>query len=313
MKIKTVFSDWYYAPTYSNSMAKLPQIVNQLRFLDICDFNESEKVPTDKLYKIHEKRFVDSFLSGQGILANSNGFTWTPQIMNAVLHINGGQLIAADLAFKNGIACNVAQGFHHSNPEAGNGYCTFNGLALVASEYPDKKIFVLDLDEHYGDGTSMFTEKLSNLWNFSICGTEMGGIKSEKALSILDIDMSKDFRRYEKYLNIAFRKILEVKPDLVIYQAGMDQAMNDPLGEMQLTAKQLYRRDKLVFEFLKKNNIPCLFVMAGGYQAFENLIPLHVNTFKSAYEVWNDVPQEQCAEVKNYLRKKKKYGNFEIK
>ena len=48
----------------------------------------------------------------------------------------------------------------------------------------------------------------------------------------------------------------------------------------------LYERDLMVFKLAKKYNIPIMFVLAGGYQKLETLVPLHVNTFKAANEVY---------------------------
>ncbi len=55
-------------------------------------------------------------------------------LRDAVLRINAGQLMAAEMALQKGIAANVAQGFHHAVYEYGGSFCTFNGLALVAQQ-----------------------------------------------------------------------------------------------------------------------------------------------------------------------------------
>ncbi len=62
--------------------------------------------------------------------------------------------MAAEMALQKGIAANVAQGFHHAVYEYGGSFCTFNGLAFVAQQNPNKKIFVLDCDQHGGNGTA---------------------------------------------------------------------------------------------------------------------------------------------------------------
>jgi acetoin utilization deacetylase AcuC-like enzyme len=54
--------------------------------------------------------------------------------------VQAGQLLGAEIALKEGIAANIAQGFHHASYESGAAYCTFNGLALVAKQNPEKRI-----------------------------------------------------------------------------------------------------------------------------------------------------------------------------
>ena len=81
-----------------------------------------------------------------------------------------------------------------------------------------------------------------------------------------------------------------IEPDLVIYQAGADPHIDDPLGSLGMTTEQMYERDKKVFTKLKAANMPTMFVLAGGYQTpiEEKLVPLHLNTFKAAHEVYNN-------------------------
>ena len=105
---------------------------------------------------------------------------WSPTIRDGVLAMQAGQLHAAQRALAGApifpkIGANIAQGFHHAWPLRGKGYCTFNGLALIALAHPTKSIVVLDVDEHEGDGTSVFATTLPNLFNATVFGTPMGG------------------------------------------------------------------------------------------------------------------------------------------
>ena len=104
--------------------------------------------------------------------------------------------------------------------------------------------------------------------------------------------MTKDFAPYHDALDLAFGKIEEWEADLVIYQAGADPHVNDPLGSVGLTTEQMRKRDRVVFEGLRDRDIPVMFVLAGGYQEpiKEKLIPLHVNTFEEAFRAANDSP-----------------------
>ena len=95
-----------------------------------------------------------------------------------------------------------------------------------------------------------------------------------------------DFTPYRDALEEAFQTIRSWKPDLIIYQAGVDPHIDDPVSSHSMTTEQLLERDRMVFRFCKGEKIPVLFVLAGGYQTpiEEKLVPLHLNTFRAAFE-----------------------------
>ena len=295
-KIKTVYSEKYTAQTLTTSMRKLGLVADEaqkLGFAEILEPRDCDIVA--KLMQLHDPVYVEAFVEGKEggefkSLATSQGWSWTPEIRDGVLEINKGQLTAAEIALAEGIAANVAQGFHHAPYGCGMGFCTFNGLALVAQEHPDKNIVVLDCDEHGGNGTEDFTKRLSNLKQITIHGTSFGVHGSEKSVCISLDSVTGDFTPYRDALERAFGKIDEWEPDLVIYQAGADPHVDDPLGSVGLTTEQMRERDRFVFDGLRDRNIPVLFVLAGGYQEpiREKLMPLHVNTFEEAFRSFNE-------------------------
>ena len=286
-KIRTVYSEKYTAQTSTASMRKLGLVAEEARKLGFAELLE----PRDcdiiaRLRMLHAPEYVDAFVEGRdGWLASSQGWDWTPEIRDGVLEINKGQLTAAAIALEEGIAANVAQGFHHAPYGQGSGYCTFNGLALVAQEHPDRSIVVLDCDEHGGNGTEDFIEILPNLSQVTIHGQSFGCQGSEKSVCVNLASVTDDFTPYREALELAFEKIDGWEPDLVIYQAGADPHVDDPLGSVGLTTEQMRTRDRLVFDGLRDRKIPVLFVLAGGYQEpiREKLMPLHVNTFEEAF------------------------------
>ena len=284
--IPTCFSDNYSAETSTASMKKLAPVARAAEAAGYVTLHDPGLIDRDKLRTLHDPNYVRAFITGKGDLASSQGWEWTAKIRTGVLAINAGQIVGAGLAMKHGIAANVAQGFHHAQPERGRYFCTFNGLALVAQEFPEMRIFVLDCDEHCGDGTAEFTKALPNLFNFSINGTNWGMHESDRSICRHLKPVREDFTPYRKALKEAFETIRSWKPDLIIYQAGADPHEQDPLGTLTMTTEQLLERDRIVFRFCRSEKIPVLFVLAGGYQTpiEEKLVPLHLNTFKAAYE-----------------------------
>lgn len=172
----------------------------------------------------------------------------------------------------------------------GCGFCTFNGLALVAAENPRLKVAVLDCDQHGGNGTEEFIGRLKNLYQCTINGMSFGCEGGERSkVFTLRTAIRDNFAPYKKAMEKSFEHIKGWSPDLVIYQAGADPHENDPLGSLMMTAEQMRRRDVMAFEFCKREKLPVLFVLAGGYQQMRDLVPLHVQTFEEAARVYDTV------------------------
>ena len=282
LPIRTAYSASYYANTRTPSMRKLPLVARGAEEAGFATLVEPTPVSGTDLEKIHCSAYVESILSGEGPLSHCAFGFWSEDYRDGVLAINGGNLLAARMALEDGIAANVAQGFHHAGPPNGGGFCTFNGLALVAAMHPEMEILVLDCDEHGGDGTAMFTKSLPNLLNFSICGSTMGAFEGPRSI-VRKVPPSDESQAW-LYLNEAMDLISERRPHLVIYQAGMDPHRDDPLSRSKMSGEFLAKRDEFVMETLLSLAIPFFFVLAGGYQEpmEKKLVPLHVRTFEIA-------------------------------
>lgn len=285
--LKTCYSPRYFAHTPTNSMEKLSAVADSLVEQNLVELVEPDLIDINILKQLHDANYVDAFITGQKPLALIQGFRkWNEQLRDAVLAVQQGQIIAADLALKEGIAANIAQGFHHATYEFGNAFCTFNGLALIAMLHPDKKIFVLDCDQHGGNGTAEFTMRYDNLFNFSVCGLPFGCMQSERSIVHHIHPKTGNFEQYMHAVRQGIETAQQWGADLIIYQAGLDCHQKDPFGSRWFTKGMVYERDFAVFEMIQQTEIPLMFVLAGGYQAMEILVPLHVNTFKAANMVY---------------------------
>ncbi|MCU4639722.1 arginase family protein [Acinetobacter courvalinii] len=285
--LKACYSPRYFAQTHTNSMEKLTAVADVLRTHQMAELVDPGLIDIEILRKLHHPHYVDAFLSGQSAFATIQGFKpWNEQLRDAILSVQAGQLRGAEIALKEGVAANIAQGFHHASYESGAAYCTFNGLALVAKQYPEKRIFILDCDQHGGDGTAIFTNRMTNLINFGIFGIRFGCKAGERSLTRYIHPKHGNFDLYREAIFEAFQYASRWEADLMIYQAGMDCHQHDKYGSKWLTTELLFERDRIVFDMAKKMKIPLLFVLAGGYQALDDLVPLHVNTFKAANEIY---------------------------
>jgi acetoin utilization deacetylase AcuC-like enzyme len=286
MAIPSVYHPSYFVETREASMRKLPIVAKAVEASGLGKLFYPPPATRDQLLRIHTAEYVDAVLTGKGPLSESAFGFWSRRYLRGVLHINGGCLLAAELAMEHGIAANIAQGFHHCRPDTGAGFCTFHGLALVAALHPDWKVVILDCDEHAGDGTAEFVRMLPNLSQFCVCGSPLG-CKDEMRSIIRQVQPG-DEQSYLEYLEEGLLWTLHQNPDLVIYQPGVDSHENDLYSRAKVSAGLLRIRDERVFAFFRERGIPCFFVLAGGYQEpiEERLLPLHLQTFAAAHQVY---------------------------
>lgn len=277
---------WYssaYADPATPMLARLALSAELLARVGGVELVPPPPLPGGALDGLHCDAYLQAFLHGQAPLASSLGLPWTPALRTATLAMLAGQLAAAEHALCHGLAMNLARGFHHAVPERGSGYCALNGLALVAHHWPQRKVLVLDCDEHGGNGTEEFAARLPNLYNVSIFGTRFGCRGGERswALPVAPVP-THGFGQYLRALARAEDIIAGVRPDLLLYQAGTDCHRDDPKGRTGLDTRQMFRRDLLVFRIARAHRLPVLFLVAGGYQSARRLARLNLNTVRAA-------------------------------
>jgi len=167
------------------------------------------------------------------------------------------------------IVFSPTSGFHHAGFDFCGGYCTFNGLimAILHNGLQRHKVAIIDGDGHWGDGTQDLIDfhKLSNVNHVSLSHSSVMG----------NPDFALD----------AIKEALELRPDLVIYQAGADAHALDPYGAGYLSDIDWDARDALIFSTCKAYGIPVVFNLAGGYNGNKTL-NLHNRTFLTALRVY---------------------------
>ena len=205
-------------------------------------------------------------------LRTDNGFGTRSAEVNASLpYTTGAMLTAARWALneKTLVAAPVS-GFHHAGHESAEGFCTFNGLMVTAlalqTDQPGLKVGILDYDYHYGNGTVDIMDVLN-------------------AKNIVHITAGEIFKESDQasYFLSNIEDDLEAlaQCDIVLYQAGADPHIDDPLGGF-LTTAQLAQRDWRVFHGLRERKIPVAWNLAGGYQKpISKVIAIHENTMRA--------------------------------
>ncbi len=208
------------------------------------------------------------------------GFPLVDSVIQRSLVATGGTVLASKLAINYGIACNTAGGSHHANYDSGAGYCVFNDVAVAAQYLLDKglvkRILILDLDVHQGNGNSEIFKDNENVFTFSMHSKSNYPLK--KSISDLDVELSDNMEDHE-YLQILknyLAKLNQENFDYVFYIAGVDIHFNDRLGKLKVSDEGIKKRDEIVTENFFSKGIPLCGVLGGGYNKdFKKLVELH--------------------------------------
>ena len=218
------------------------------------------------------------------------GFPINDSVVRRSFVATGGTVLASKLALDSKLACNTAGGSHHATFNFGAGYCVFNDVAVAANYLKNKgyakKILILDLDVHQGNGNSEIFQNDKDVLTFSMhCGTNYPAKKSK---SDIDVPLNEDMED-EEYLNILYnnlKKLNENSYDFVFYVAGVDIHHDDRLGKLKITDEGVNKRDQIVIEHFNTKNISLCGVLGGGYnKSFDKLIELHAMLHKNCAEI----------------------------
>ena len=275
-----------YAPDDVPSLARLGAAARHLRELGLADVVAPPELDRAALHGLHSERYLDAFEHGAEPLASSQGIAWSPRVRDASYAMLAGQLSAVAHALDHGIAMNLARGFHHAVFERGAGFCPLNGLAFVAHRHPGLKVFVVDCDEHGGNGTEEYAARLPNLYNASMFGTRFGCVGNARSWPY-EVRLTRDGRRVHlAALQHIGGRVREVRPDLLLYQAGADSHERDPKSRSGFSTRALAERDLCVFAMARRLAIPIVVVVAGGYQDAEAIARINATTVRCAMRVF---------------------------
>jgi acetoin utilization deacetylase AcuC-like enzyme len=220
------------------------------------------------------------------------GFPMSEKLIHRGRHIANGTVQCALFSRQYGVALNVAGGTHHSFTHKGEGFCVFNDIAIASNYLLNhgivKKILVVDLDVHQGNGTAQIFQHEDRVFTFSMHGAK--NYPHRKVPSDLDIGLP-DGTEDEPYLKTLRetlpRLIDEVQPEQIFYLSGVDVIYSDKLGRLSLSIAGCKERDEIVLELCKKNEIPVAISMGGGYsERLAHIVDAHANTFRTATEIF---------------------------
>jgi acetoin utilization deacetylase AcuC-like enzyme len=255
----------------------------------LCETELHEPIlATPEMVKLaHHANYVEAICSGQidPKIMRRVGFPWSPELVVRSLAAVGGALDAAEEALRTGVSGNLAGGTHHALPEAGEGFCVFNDIAVVIlyllKQRRIRRAAIVDLDVHQGNGNAAILAHRPDVFVFSMHGAK--NYPFHKVPSDLDIDLPDGTtdREYLDHLTQALPQVLAFQPDIIFYQAGVDPLKEDSLGRLSLSMQGLAARDQLVLATCYANNIPVSLALGGGYaKPLDLTVQAHAQTYR---------------------------------
>ncbi|MFQ3598519.1 MAG: histone deacetylase [Chloroherpetonaceae bacterium] len=241
----------------------------------------------------HTPAYLDAVLNGtlSEFQIRKIGFPYSKALVERSLATVGGALASAEEALRSGVSGNLAGGTHHAFADSGEGYCVFNDLAVVAkylrSVHKVRRVAIIDLDVHQGNGNSAILGGRDDVFIFSMHGAK--NYPFRKVPSTIDIDLPDETgdRDFHTILKDYLPKVFAFKPDVVLYQAGVDPLKEDALGRLSLTHEGLEERDRLVLKACRAHGIPVSLALGGGYaNPIDLTVEAHVGTYKAVREVF---------------------------
>ena len=298
--LKIAFNNNYIYPLEENHrfpMIKYELIPEQLIRENTCvdeNFFSPGKIDSKIVLKTHQKEYFKRFTSLQ--LSKKEireiGFPLSQELVDRELQIAQGTVSGVNYSLKNGISMNIAGGTHHAFYDRGEAFCMLNDQAIAANyiiqEGLFKKILIIDLDVHQGNGTASLFNSNPNVYTLSFHGKKNYPFRKEKSDLDIEFDDNTNDKEYLKVLKETIPKVIDqFEPEFIFYLSGVDVLQNDKLGRLSLTLNGCKERDKFILQTCKDNSIPLQVTMGGGYSiVLKNIIEAHSNTFRLAQEIF---------------------------
>jgi acetoin utilization deacetylase AcuC-like enzyme len=296
-----------FAPSYAHALPAghrfpmlkyelLPEQLLHEGTATAADFFVAAPPPVADILLVHDAGYYERLRLGQLTRQEerATGFPWSAALFEREITILGGTIEAARQALVHGVAFNIAGGTHHAFRDRGEGFCLLNDQAaaaawLLAHVPTVRKVLIVDLDVHQGNGTAAIFQYEPRVFTFSMHGARNYPARKETSDLDLALPDGTDDSQYLRLLAETLPRLLdEVQPDFVFYLAGVDVLATDKLGHLALTREGCRQRDELVLSLCHRHQLPVVICMGGGYsEHISDIVEAHANTFRVAARIFN--------------------------
>lgn len=297
--LKIAYNDYYVQPLpegHRFPMEKYDLLPKQLLLEATVDedaFFSPEVIDKKHVLTVHDENYFETLkaLEIDKRAQRKSGFPHDERLILREQIIMEGTRKCAEYALEFGAAMNIAGGTHHAYTNRGEGFCLLNDQAIAAQwlldEKKAKKILIIDLDVHQGNGTAEIFQNNPAVFTFSMHGENNYPLKKE--ISDVDVPLP-DGIKDKEYLYLLEKHLdhilTDISPDFLFFQSGVDIIETDKLGRLGVSIKGCRQRDELVFRLANELDVPIVASMGGGYSPeIKYIIEAHANTFRAAQQI----------------------------
>tara|TARA_B100001996_G_scaffold31923_1_gene24156 strand:+ start:203 stop:1126 length:924 start_codon:yes stop_codon:yes gene_type:complete len=276
---------------------RVTAVIEKLKLNNNLIWDKSKKFDESLLNLTHSSNYVSevkksfpknglNFLDGDTIVSPGSKRATIDAVGSIVCAIDGIENKNFNNAF-----CAVRPPGHHAEKEKAMGFCIYNNVAVGAkyliSKYKYNKIAIIDFDVHHGNGTQDIfyeNEKVLYISTHQYPYYPGTGNENEKGKynNIFNIPLPAGTSS-EEYLNAyshVINKLVEFKPEFILFSAGFDAHKDDPLAQFQLKSIDFYEITKrTILSMQKFNKSKIVSILEGGYDlnALKESVNNHVN------------------------------------
>ena len=213
------------------------------------------------------------------------GFVQNQQLVDRELTLVQGTIEAALWALHAAeVGFNIAGGTHHAFSDRGEGFCMLNDQAVAAAyllaHTAVRKVLIIDLDVHQGNGTTEIFRHDPRVFTFSMHAEGNYPFVKEQSDRDIALPTGTTDAAYLSILTSVLPEIITAhQPDFVFYQSGVDVLSSDKLGKLSLSVQGCADRDRFVFNLCRQYHLPVQCSMGGGYSPqLSAILRSHTNT-----------------------------------
>ena len=245
-------------------------------------------LPTrDDLLLVHGEKWAEKVLTAKLTAEDVKRLElpFSPRISRAHQLAVGGTILAARHALETGIGLHCGGGAHHAFRDHGEGYCALNDIAVairrLRADGKIRRAAVIDLDVHQGNGTASIFAGDPDTFTFSMHQGDIYPEKKERSSMDVELRAGTGDVEYYDVLRRSLRTAMDFKPDLIVYQSGVDVWEHDRLGGLKLSERGILDRDTVVWETALLSRVPVVVTLGGGYGPTpEDTARLHARTLQ---------------------------------